>query len=120
MPRLQVFERAMCCSTGVCGPSVDQVLVHFAADLEWLRSQGVEVERSNLSQQPQAFAATELVRDNMRQRGLKILPLLLVDGEIAFEGAYPTRAALAHKLGLQAPAAEPEDELRVIQPGNCC
>jgi arsenite-transporting ATPase len=28
---LQVFDPAMCCSTGVCGPSVDAKLVQFAA-----------------------------------------------------------------------------------------
>lgn len=118
MSLIQVFERAMCCSTGVCGPSVDPVLVRFAADLEWLKSQGVDVERNNLSQQPQAFAASELIRDAMKQRGLKTLPLVLVDGAIAFEGAYPTRVELAARLGLQAPNTD--DELTVIQPKSCC
>jgi hypothetical protein len=30
--RLDVFDPAMCCSTGVCGPEVDPQLVQFAAD----------------------------------------------------------------------------------------
>lgn len=59
MSKVQVFERAVCCSTGVCGPNVDPVLVRFASDLDWLKGQGVNVERNNLSQQPQAFAATD-------------------------------------------------------------
>ncbi len=41
MTTLQVFDRPMCCSTGVCGPSVDPVLPRFAADLDWLKGQGV-------------------------------------------------------------------------------
>ena len=49
MSKLQVFDPAMCCSTGVCGPSVDPALAHFASDLEALKSAGVVVERFNLA-----------------------------------------------------------------------
>ncbi|MDF2629712.1 MAG: arsD [Symbiobacteriaceae bacterium] len=118
MSKVQVFERAMCCSTGVCGPNVDPVLVRFAADLDWLKGQGVDVERNNLSQQPLAFATAEIVKNAMHARGLKVLPMVLIDGQVAFEGAYPTRAELAARMGLQAPNAD--DELTVIQPGHCC
>lgn len=52
---VQVFDKAMCCSTGVCGPQVDPVLPKFAADLEWLKSQGHRVTRWNLSQDPAAY-----------------------------------------------------------------
>ena len=48
MHKLEVFDPPMCCSTGVCGPSVDPNLVRFAADLEWLKSKGVEINRCNL------------------------------------------------------------------------
>ena len=48
MTRLQVFDGPMCCSTGVCGPTVDPRLAQVAADLEWLKTQGVQVERFNL------------------------------------------------------------------------
>ena len=34
MPKLEVFEPAMCCPTGVCGVNVDPVLVQFNADLQ--------------------------------------------------------------------------------------
>jgi arsenite methyltransferase len=57
MTVLQVFDPPMCCSSGVCGPSVDPRLPRFAADLDWLRNQGVQVERFNLAHQPQAFVA---------------------------------------------------------------
>src|SRR5690606_31175046 len=56
MTAVRVFDPAMCCSTGICGPSVDAELVRFAADLDWLKTQGISVERFNLSQQPAAFA----------------------------------------------------------------
>jgi arsenite-transporting ATPase len=55
MQTLQIFDPAMCCSTGVCGPEVDTKLVQFAADLDWLKAQDVIVQRHNLSQDPAAF-----------------------------------------------------------------
>jgi hypothetical protein len=33
MPKIRVFDPAMCRSAGVCGPEVDPALVRFAADL---------------------------------------------------------------------------------------
>ena len=43
--RLDVFDPAICCSTGVCGPDVDAQLVQFAADAKWLANKGVTVHR---------------------------------------------------------------------------
>ena len=40
MKMLTVFDPAMCCSTGVCGSDVDQVLVNFSADVQWLKGRG--------------------------------------------------------------------------------
>ncbi|SPW81667.1 arsenical resistance operon trans-acting repressor ArsD [Escherichia coli] len=45
MKMLTVFDPAMCCSTGVCGSDVDQVLVNFSADVQWLKGRGVQIER---------------------------------------------------------------------------
>lgn len=116
MPIVQVYEPAMCCSTGVCGPSVDPALVRFAADAEWLKSKGVQVERANLSQQPQAFVANNMVRETMHKQGVESLPLILIDGAVAFAGAYPTRDQLAERLGLDP--ADDFDFLPMAQPGT--
>lgn len=102
MPKLQVFDPAMCCSTGVCGPEVDPALVRFAADLEWLKENGVAVERFNLSQEPAAFVGNPLVSAAMRGRD-DALPLVLLDGKIVAQGAYPGREALADLVGLAVP-----------------
>jgi Arsenical resistance operon protein ArsD len=96
MPRLQVFDPAMCCSTGVCGPSVDPSLPRFAADLEWLKSKGLDVERYNLAQEVSAFTNNPVVKQALNNKGSKCLPLLLLDGMIVAEGAYPTREQLAN------------------------
>ena len=100
MATLQVFDPAMCCSTGVCGPSIDPDLARFAADLAWLKEQGVSVERFNLAQQPAAFAASEVVKATLQRRGNEALPVVLMGGRVVAEGAYPTREALAAVAGI--------------------
>ena len=102
MAQVQVFDPAMCCSTGVCGPAVDPSLARFAADLEWLKTEGVEVQRFNLAQEPAAFVANPAVAEALRG-GIGALPLVLVDGKIVTRGAYPSREALAASVGLEAP-----------------
>ncbi len=92
---LQVFDPAMCCSSGVCGPAVDRQLPRFAADLEWLASKGVAVERFNLAQQPEAFAANVQVKQALESEGTDCLPLILANGVIVSKGSYPGREKLA-------------------------
>jgi hypothetical protein len=96
---IRVFDPAMCCSSGVCGPSVDPDLARFAADVDWLQKRGVVVERFNLSQQPAAFAETPVVKEALG-RGTEVLPLVLVGDRIAVEGSYPSRETLAALAGV--------------------
>jgi hypothetical protein len=109
MAKMQVFDPAMCCSTGVCGPSVDPTLPRFAADLEWLRGKGVEVERFNLAQQLAAFTGNPKVKQALNSHGTKTLPMILLDGEVKTSGGYPSRADLARFAGIEfEPAPAPE------------
>ncbi len=102
MHKLEVFDPPMCCPTGVCGPAVDPALVRFAGNVAWLKANGVEVERFNLSQDPGAFAENPVVASAM-ESGRDSLPLILVDGKLVAERAYPEREALAQLVGLAAP-----------------
>jgi len=102
MTRIQVFDPAMCCNTGVCGPEVDPALVAFAADLEWLSAQGIAVERVNLARQPQLFAQDVAIRRLLDTKGDAALPAIVVDGEIRHSGRYPTRDELAQWARLPA------------------
>jgi hypothetical protein len=120
MKKLEVFDPAMCCSTGVCGVEVDPVLAQFAADLKWAQEQGVSVERHNLGQAPQAFAANPAVVKEM-EAGMDRLPIVLVDGRIVTTGMYPTRQQLAQKLGLAAGADEKPAAKSCCTPkSGCC
>lgn len=98
--KLEVFDPPMCCSTGICGPSFDPVLPRFAADLEWLKTQGVVVERYNLAQQPSEFSKNEVVKRALEENGNECLPLILVSSKIVSRGAYPTHDELASFAGI--------------------
>lgn len=122
MKKLEVFDRPMCCSTGVCGPNVDPALVSFAADLHWLVNHGVAVERYNLAQTPQAFVHNVVVKTALKERGNDCLPLVLFDGAIVSEGHYPNREELARLAGVQFDGSGPQPEgtkLPVIKAGCC-
>jgi AhpD family alkylhydroperoxidase len=100
MKQLDIYDPAMCCSTGVCGPQVDPVLIRFSADVKWLQERGVEVRRFNLSQNPMAFVENEPVRQSLTEKGEAALPLLLLDGREIASGFYPDRTRLAELVGL--------------------
>ncbi|MFC0352016.1 arsenite efflux transporter metallochaperone ArsD [Undibacterium danionis] len=100
MKTLQIFDPAMCCNTGVCGVDADQQLVSFAADVDWAKKQGAQIERFNLAQQPMAFVENTVVKSFLERSGQEGLPLILLDGEIALTNRYPRRAELARWLGL--------------------
>ena len=113
MPSIQIFDPALCCSTGVCGVEVDQNLVSFAADVDWAKQNGAQVERFNLAQQPLAFAENPTVKEFLERSGQEALPLVLVDGVVALAGRYPNRRELTRWAGIEASETTPAQ-------GACC
>ena len=114
MTSIQVFDPALCCSSGVCGVDVDQALVAFSADMEWAKQQGARIERFNLAQQPMVFAENPTVKRFLERSGEEALPLVLVDGEMALAGRYPNRLELARWAGIAEEAKPP------VSGGGCC
>lgn len=105
MKSIQVFDPALCCSSGVCGTDVDQALVNFSADVDWVRQNGVAIERFNLAQQPMAFAENAVVKGLLERTGEAALPVILMDGELALAGRYPSRDELLRWSGVTPTAA---------------
>ena len=116
MKKLEVFDPAMCCSTGVCGVDVDPVLAQFSADLKWVEEHGIAVERHNLGQEPQAFVANPSVVREM-EGGMDRLPILAVDGHIISTGMYPSRVQLAQKLEIKMTT---DEKPHVKLGAKCC
>ena len=105
MTTIQIFDPALCCSTGVCGVAADQELARFAADVEWVRRHGAPIERFNLAQEPMAFVNQPIVKEALERLGPPGLPLTLVDGDIRCSGRYPSRDELVTWVG--EPSAKP-------------
>ncbi len=122
MTTLQVFDKPMCCSTGICGPQVDPVLPQFASDLAWLKDQGVAVERYNLAHQPQAFVDHPDVKEAIREGHEDVLPLIRLNGQIVSKGIHPTRPQLAKWCGISllTPLTVTEAPSGTCGPKGCC
>ncbi len=120
MANIQIFDPSLCCSSGVCGVDVDQALVTAAADIDWAKQQGAQIERFNLSQEPQVFAQNNTVKGFLERSGKDALPLILVDGEIALAGRYPTRTEFAQWAGLTLAPATPRPVSDCCSGGRCC
>ena len=122
---LKIYDPAMCCDSGVCGVESDPVLPRFAADLDWLRGEGIEVLRFNLAQEPGAFVTDPLIKAEIHGGGDACLPLVVLDNTVLSRGEYPGREQLGAWVGLAvAPvvaegAASSEGCCSVSEPGCC-
>ena len=104
MAAIRIYEPALCCESGVCGPESDASLVTITADVRRLKDLGADIERHNLATDPTVFIADETVRGFMHTVGSKGLPLTVVDGVTVATGTYPSRDELLRFAGLGDPA----------------
>ena len=118
MTNVTVYDPAMCCSTGICGAEVDQKLVTFAADLDWLKSQGVAVTRINLSQEPTKFAENATVKSVLETAGVDGLPIVMIGEAMRSSGRYPARMELAKLTGIAD--ASKDEPVTADSAKGCC
>lgn len=113
MTKLEVFDPAMCCSTGVCGPGVDPNLTRMASAVYSLEQNGIDVKRYNLANEPAAFIEQTRVNELLQSQGPDILPVTLLDGEVMKQGDYPTNEELAKWLQLEESALTQKPRIRL-------
>jgi len=90
MKKMFIYEPAMCCSTGLCGVSVDPELLRISTTLNNLKKNGILVERYNLTNAPQEFIKNKEVNEFINRNGVEELPLILIDNAIVMSGRYPS------------------------------
>lgn len=95
MKTIQIFEPAMCCSTGVCGPGIDPELIRITGAVHNLRKQNVDISRFNLTSHPDAFANNQSIQDLLTSEGMDVLPVTVGDGKVVKKGSYPSNQELA-------------------------
>jgi len=99
MTELTLYEEAMCCSTGVCGPDPDDELVEVSATLDQLEDEfDVDVSRANMQHNIEQFLETQRIADLVEEHGPSILPITVVDDEIVAKEAYLSYDELASTL----------------------
>lgn len=127
MKKISIYEKAMCCPTGLCGVGVDTELLRVSTVLDTLLKHGITIERFNLTSTPMEFVKNNIVNEFLREKGDESLPLVLIDGSIAMEKRYPTNEEFIDILEI------PKDYLTEIMPeesnnttkeccsgGSCC
>ncbi|KAA6451285.1 arsenite efflux transporter metallochaperone ArsD [Bacillus swezeyi] len=117
MKKVEIYDPAMCCSTGVCGPSVDPELTKVASAIYTLENKGLSIKRYNLANDPAAFAENDTVNKLLHEQGTEALPVVLVDGKVFKVGGYPTIKEFAEVYQIEEKeleAQEPKKKLNVI------
>ncbi|HEC97187.1 MAG TPA: arsenite efflux transporter metallochaperone ArsD [Nitrospirae bacterium] len=99
--KIEIYDPPMCCSSGLCGPAIDPVLVKMNDAVLALKKQGVAVERFNLAQQPKAFMENPEMKQLISKNGKKILPVTIVNGSVFETGGYPVYEELCKALGIE-------------------
>lgn len=71
--KIEIFELTMCCSTGICGPSVDKNLVQISENIETLRKEfeGIIIERYQPQTHSIQFMSNKEVTTLIRSNGQK-------------------------------------------------
>lgn len=102
MKKMQIFEPAMCCPTGLCGVSVDPELLRISAVLNSLKKNGITVDRFNLTDAPMEFVNNAVINQFINAHGVEKLPATVVDGEIVITGRYPSNKDFINILQISA------------------
>lgn len=97
-PDIEIFDPPMCCSTGMCGPTIDQTLLDLSEMIITLQSNGYQVERYQMSTNPGAFIDNAKVMKLVREKQMAALPIVIVRGSVVTEGRYPTQVEIFAKL----------------------
>lgn len=108
MTELALFEPAMYCSTGVCGPSVDGNLIRITSLFQQIRKiKGKQFIRYNLSANPDSFVRNQAVTKLIQEKGIDCLPVTVLNDEtIVKMNDYPTNKELSEWLKLCLEEAE--------------
>ncbi|MCI5502494.1 MAG: arsenite efflux transporter metallochaperone ArsD [Eubacterium sp.] len=122
MSKVEIFDPAMCCSTGVCGPGVDPELLRMATIISNLQKAGKDIKRHNLSEEPQIYVDNKAVNQVLMNEGVDALPVTLVDGKVVKKGGYPSNEELLEWTGTteeELVTIMVKEELSKVS-GGCC
>jgi len=95
---VEIFDPPMCCSTGLCGPTVDQTLLDVNEMVLQLKKEGTNIERYQMTTHPGAFVNSPEVMRLVQEQQMAALPITVVRGKVIKTGAYPDLAEIKSNL----------------------
>ena len=95
-----IFDPAMCCSTGVCGPGIDPELLRVATVISNLQRKGIKIERYNLTGSPSMFIENKAINELLNNDGLDQLPVTMIDNKVVKTKSYPTNEEFCEMLDI--------------------
>lgn len=90
MKELIIYEGAMCCSTGLCGPEPDKELINLNETIKRLqeKNKGLVVKRASLSFNIDMFLENKEIFQLVKDNGPSVLPIMTYDGQIISKQKY--------------------------------
>lgn len=97
---LIIYEGAMCCTTGVCGPEPNKELIEFNEALKKLRNEFKELNaiRASMSFNLNMFLENNEISQLVKENGQGILPITTVNGKIIAKQKYLTYAEMKKEI----------------------
>lgn len=97
---LIIYEGAMCCSTGICGPEPDEVLIEFNETLQKIRHEfdAVNITRASISFNINMFLEKNEIIELVKEQGPEVLPITTINGSIIAKKRYLTYDELKKAL----------------------
>ncbi|EHQ36329.1 arsenite efflux transporter metallochaperone ArsD [Methanoplanus limicola] len=86
-----IYEGALCCSTGVCGPEPDKELIEFNETLKKLKRDypDLEIMRASLTFNIDMFLENDEILQLVKTHGPEILPITTFNGKMVAQKKYP-------------------------------
>ncbi len=97
---LIIFESAMCCSTGVCGPEPNKTLVEFNETVKKLQKDfnGLNITRANMTFNIDMFLENKDIFQMIKEKGPEVLPITVINGKVISKQEYPRYDKLKREI----------------------
>ena len=120
MKKMYIYEGAMCCSTGVCGPSPDEELMRVSTIVDRLTKNGANITRYNLTNDTNEFVDNKIVNKFLNEKGEEVLPITMINDEVVITRRYPSNEEFYEMLLLDDDIDEAEEASGSCGCGGSC
>lgn len=113
--KIRIYERGMCCPTGLCGPSIDPEIMRITTAISTLEKNDIDIKRFNLTSNPDEFINNKIINNLLIKEGEEVFPITLINNEIVKKRYYPTNQELTNwtKMAIE------KDKLQKVDSGCC-